>query len=112
MKADKKNATNIRELIRLGNYLNEEMFRRQVPYFLLLFVLAILYIFNSHHAGRTLRTIGQTDKELKRLRWELMTLESNLMNIGKPSELSVLVDTLGLKELKSPPQIIFVQEDE
>ena len=36
-----------------------------------------------------------------------MTLESNLMNIGKPSELSVLVDTLGLKELKSPPQIIF-----
>jgi hypothetical protein len=108
----KKHATTIKELIRLDNYINEKMFLKHVPFFLFLFFLAIFYIFNSHLTGRILRKIGQTDKEVKRLRWELMTLESNLMNIGKPSELANKVDTAGLKELKSPPQIIYIQGDE
>jgi hypothetical protein len=45
---------------------------------------------------------------VKELKWELMTTESEIMNMVKQTELVKMVDTLGLKELSTPPTILYV----
>jgi len=47
--------------------LNYQWVVRNVPYFLFLSVLAVLYIYNGHHYDKTLKEISKTGKELKEL---------------------------------------------
>ncbi len=105
-KKKKNRSITFKKLLRAENYINSVAIQRHLPYLLFLFLLTMVYIWNSHLTGKVLRDIGKKDKEIKRLRWELMTTESHLMNLGKQSKLASIVDSLGLKELKSPPKII------
>ena len=41
-----------------------------VPYFLFLSVLAIVYIYNGHYADKTLRSISKMGRELKDMQYE------------------------------------------
>ena len=108
-KKKKNRSITFKKLLKADNYINSEAIRRHLPFLLFLFFLTMVYIWNSHLTGKVLREIGKKDKEIKRLRWELMTTESHLMNLGKQSKLATIVDSLGLEELKSPPKIIKVK---
>jgi len=74
------------------------------------FVLTVVYVWNSHYSIRSIREIGKVHNEIRELRWEYMTTKSELMNLGKQSELARLVDSLGLKELKEPPKVLVINE--
>ena len=72
--------------------------------------LGLLFVANTHIAERTVRNINEKEKELKELRWEYMTLKSNLMYERKQSELAERLESEGLKELEKPPHKIVVKK--
>jgi hypothetical protein len=86
--------------------LNYQSIVRQVPFFLFLTVLAVLYIYNGHYADKTIRNINNTGKEVKELQYEYKTVKSEVMFRSKQSELSKAVEPLGLKELVTSPVVL------
>lgn len=105
-KVSSKKGVGFKDLFTLDNYFDEVTLTKQLPFVLFLFVLTVVYVWNSHYSIRSIREIGQVQNEIKELRWEFMTTKSELMNLGKQSKLAVLVDSLGLKELNEPPKVL------
>ena len=87
-------------------WLNYQSIVRQVPFFLFLAVLAVLYIYNGHHADKTIRSITRTAREVKELQHEYKTIKSEVMFRSKQSELVKAVEPLGLKELTEAPIVL------
>ena len=79
---------------------------KNIPFFLFLAVLAIIYIYNGHYADNTVRNINNVNRELKELQYEYKYFKSEVMFRSKQSELAKSVETLGLKELVVPPAIL------
>ncbi|HEX2533834.1 MAG TPA: FtsL-like putative cell division protein [Chitinophagaceae bacterium] len=86
--------------------LNYQSIVRQVPFFLFLTVLAVIYIYNGHHADKTVREISRTARELKELQFEYKTVKGEVLFRSKQSELSEAVKPLGLQELTASPVIL------
>ncbi len=87
-------------------WLNYQSVVRQVPFFLFLTLLAVIYIYNGHYADNTIRQINRTAKEVKELQWEYKTVKSEVMFRSKQSELAKAVEPLGLKELVQAPVVL------
>jgi Bacteriodetes cell division protein (FtsL-like) len=87
-------------------WLNYQSIVKQVPFFLFLAVLAVLYIFNGHYADKTIRKINRTAKEVKELKYEYIAVKSKVMYQSKQSELVKVVEPLGLKELTESPVVL------
>jgi len=79
---------------------------KNLPFFLFLSVLAVIYIYNGHYADNTVRNINKVNHELKELQYEYKTLKSEVMFRSKQSELAKAVQPLGLKELTVPPAVL------
>ena len=79
---------------------------KNIPFFLFLSLLAVLYIFNGHYSDKTIKDINKTSKEVKELQYEYKTLKSEVMFRSKQSELAKAVAPLGLKELVTPPIVL------
>jgi predicted membrane protein len=86
--------------------LNYQSIVKQVPFFLFLALLAVIYIYNGHYADKTIRNINQTAKEVKELQYEYKTVKSEVMFRSKQSELARAVEPLGLKELTIAPAVL------
>jgi len=86
--------------------LNYQSIVKQVPFFLFLAVLAVIYIYNGHYADKTIRNINQTAKEVKEVQYEYKTVKSEVMFRSKQSELARAVEPLGLKELMIAPVVL------
>lgn len=91
-------------------WLNYQSVVKQVPFFLFLTFLAVIYIYNGHHADKTMREISRTTREVKELRFEYKALLSEAMFQSKGSELSKKVESLGLKELNTAPAVIAAED--
>lgn len=91
-------------------WLNYQSLVRQVPFFLFLAALAVVYIYNGHHADKTIRSINRTAKEVKELQWEYKTVKSEVMFQSKQSELAKAVEPLGLKELTEAPVVLKAEQ--
>jgi hypothetical protein len=87
-------------------WLNYQSIVQQVPFFLFLAALAVVYIYNGHYADKTVRNISKTAKEVKELQWEYKTVKSEVMFQSKQSELLKAVEPLGLKELTEAPVVL------
>jgi len=79
---------------------------KNIPYFLFLSVLAVVYIYNGHYSDNTVKDINRTSKELKELQYEYKSLKSEVMFRSKQSELAKAVAPLDLKELVQPPMVL------
>ena len=87
-------------------WLNYQSIVKQIPFFLFLALLAVIYIYNGHYADNTIRNINRTAKEVKELQHEYKTVKSELMFRSKQSELVKAVEPLGLKELTTSPLVL------
>lgn len=76
---------------------------QNVPFFLFLALLAVLYIANGHYADNTIRKINTTTRQIKEQEYEYKTLNGQLMFQGRQSEVSKVVEVLGLKETIQQP---------
>ena len=86
--------------------LNYQSIVKQVPFFLFLALLAVIYIYNGHYADKTIRNINQTAKQVKELKYEYKTVKSEVMFRSKQSELAKAVEPLSLKELTVAPIVL------
>jgi len=87
-------------------WLNYQSVVKQVPFFLFLTLLAVVYIYNGHLADKTVRNIGRTTREVRELQHEYKTVKSEVMFRSKQSELVKAVEPLGLKELVESPIVL------
>ena len=79
---------------------------RNIPFFLFLTALAVLYIYNGHYTDKLILKISTTEKKIKELEYEYKTIKSDVIFRSKASELIKAVEPLGLKELTSPPVLL------
>ncbi len=79
---------------------------RNIPFFLFLTILAVLYIYNGHHVDKQILKISTTEKKIKELEYEYKTVKSDVIFRSKASELIKVVEPLGLKELTRPPVLL------
>lgn len=86
--------------------LNYQSIVKQIPFFLFLALLAVIYIYNGHNADKTIRSINRTAREVKELQHEYKTVKREVMFRSKQSELSKVVEPLGLKELVVSPVVL------
>jgi hypothetical protein len=86
--------------------LNYQSIVRQIPFFLFLAALAVIYIYNGHHADKTIRAISRTERDLKELQYEYKTVKGDVLFRSKQSELIQAVEPLGLKELTAAPVVL------
>jgi hypothetical protein len=87
-------------------WLNYQSVVKQVPFFLFLTALAVIYIYNGHMADKTVRNISRTAKEVRELQHEYKTVKSEVMFRSKQSELVKAVEPLGLKEWVESPVVL------
>ena len=79
---------------------------RNIPFFLFLTALAVLYIYNGHYTDKLILKISTTEKKIKELEYEYKTIKSDVIFRSKASELIKVVEPLGLKELTEPPVLL------
>lgn len=82
-----------------------------VRFGLVAFCLMLFYIYNQHHANKALRKKDQLTKDLKELRSEKISLESEVTNAGKQSEVARRLEGTGVKEINKPPIKIEYRKD-
>ena len=92
-------------------WLNYQSVVKQVPFFLFLTLLAVIYIYNGHYADKTTRSINQAAKEVKELQHEYKTIKSEVMFRSKQSELIKAVAPFGLKEMTASPTVLVQAAD-
>lgn len=86
--------------------LNYQSIVRQIPFFLFLTGLAVLYIYNGHMADKTIRNTLRSTRELKDLRNEYKSVKGEALLRSRQSEIRAAVQTLGLHELRNEPGIL------
>ena len=86
--------------------LNYQSIVKQVPFFLFLALLAIIYIYNGHYSDKTIRNINETARQVKELQYEYKTVKSEVMFRSKQSEMVKAVEPLALKELTIAPVVL------
>jgi hypothetical protein len=87
-------------------WLNYQSIVKQVPFFLFLSLLAVIYIYNGHNADMMIRGINGLSRDVKELQYEYKSVKSEVMFRSKESELVKAVEPLGLKELTTPPVVL------
>ena len=88
------------------NYFSYGTVINNIPFFLFLAVLAIVYIYNGHRADKLIRNITATEKNIKELEYEYKTVKSELIFRSKASELVSVVEPMGLVGADKPPMIL------
>ncbi len=83
-------------------FFNYKFIVKNIPFFLFLSVLAVLYIYNGHYADKLIRKISASEKNIKELEYEYKSVKSEVIFRSKASELIKAVEPLGLKELGKP----------
>ncbi|WP_246858852.1 FtsL-like putative cell division protein [Chitinophaga sp. XS-30] len=92
--------------------INYRLITQNLSFLLFLAFVALVYIANSHLAEKKVRRINKLSREIRELKWEYLSVKSELMFRSKLSEVSKAVEPLGLKELNTPPQRIEVKQTE
>jgi hypothetical protein len=87
-------------------WLNYQSIVKQVPFFLFLSLLAVIYIYNGHSADKMIRTVNRLSRDVKELQYDYKSVKSEVMFRSKESELVKAVEPLGLKELTTSPVVL------
>ena len=87
-------------------FVNQAWLVKNVRFFLFLAALAILYIYNGHHAEKAIKDINKTSKEMKDLQYEFKMIRKDWMFMTKQSEVVKAVEPFGIKEIKEPPMTL------
>ena len=84
---------------------------RNVFFVLTIIGIGVVEIFNTHWTERMLRRIDKKTEHVKELRWEYMTVKTNMNQRAKQSELLKVLEPYGLKSLQEPPKKIEVKPE-
>lgn len=100
------------DLLGISDIVNYSSIIKQVAFVCFLILIAIFHIFNSHRAVRMVRDKNKLETEIKELRWEQMSIKSDLLKRSMQSDIEKDIESIGLKSLKTPPYKIVVSKNE
>lgn len=91
-----------------GNILVQSKLIKQIPYFLFLVFLAIIYITNRYNFEKFYKKLSNLEEEVKNLRCEQITTSAKLMNLSRRSSVLELIEkyNLDLIEPDETPKVI------
>ena len=90
----------------IGDVFSYGWILKNIPFFLFLAVLAVLYIANGHMSDNRIRKINDTARRLKDLQYEYKTLKSEMMFKSRESEMVKAAQPMGLaRDTTSPYRI-------
>lgn len=101
----------LRDYTALGS-ISAELVLKNLPFVFFLGFLAVVYIANTHFAEKRMREILELQKEVKDLKREYNSLQSEIMFNSRFSEVVKKVDNLGLQRLNQQPMKIVIGEEE
>jgi hypothetical protein len=93
-----------------GSFLVRDKVIGLLPFLVFLTAIGLLYIFNSNYANRTIISISKTKKQIEEQRFEYITTKSKLMHTTRQTEIAKRLQGSGLKESKTPPRKILIEE--
>jgi hypothetical protein len=109
---DNKTAKSSR-LTGLGSsLLNYKWITKNIPFFLFITVLAVIYIANGHKGDNMLRDINTTAKNVKELQYEYKTLKSEVIFRSREDEVVKAVQPMGLQLPAQPPERIILEKED
>ncbi len=94
-----------------GSFLVREKVIGLLPFLIFLTCIGLLYIFNSNYANRTIISISKTKKQIEEQRFEYINTKSKLMHTTRQTEIAKRLQNSGLKESKTPPRKIVVEQE-
>ncbi len=94
-----------------GGVLEKERAFRMFPFLLFLAFLAFIYITNDFTLESKVREVSHLQKEVRELRYEYISVKSNLITISKQSQLAKRLKKLGIKENKEPLKVIRIKDN-
>ena len=98
-----KKLSKLKEFRKRKSLLYNRWIVKNIPFYLFVSALAVIYIANGHYADKMIRKISSTEKHLKEMEYEFKTVKRDVIFRSKESELAKAVAPLGLKELMIPP---------
>lgn len=96
-------------MFNIGQRSTELVFNNFV-YILFLGFLSIVYIVNAHFAEKRVREIQKTQKEIKELRWQYMSVKAELMRKSTQNQIGEAVEANGLKSGGTSIKVIEVEK--
>ncbi len=87
-------------------FIDKESIGKTLPAIIMGVFVAIVYISLSHFHVKSLKQKEDLKKELNELRSEYITVKSGLMKKSNQSEVAKELEPEGIKELRTPPNII------
>ena len=94
----------------LGNKFTSEAATRALPFLLFIALLGMIYIANRNFAEKNIRDIDKIGKEVNELSWQYKSAKARLAFKSTLTEVIKKVDTLGLKQPVTPPQVLTAEE--
>ncbi len=99
-------------LIKIERLVEDGIPVKYLPKILLVLVLVIVYVGNSHYSEKMIRKIGKLEVEVEDMRADFTTLKADYMYARLQSEVTKRVEEIGLKESSIPPYKIILKEGE
>jgi hypothetical protein len=84
-------------------FISQQRLVKNVPFFIYLSFLTVMYIYNGHQAEKTIKDISRTSKELKDLKYEFKMIRKDWMSQTQQTEIMKTVEPLGIKEILEAP---------
>jgi hypothetical protein len=84
---------------------------RALPFLLFMALLGMFYIANRNFAEKNIRDIDKIGKQVNELSWQYKSAKARLAFKSTLTEVIKKVDTLGLKQPVTPPQVLTAEED-
>ncbi len=95
----------------LGGAILENKRTRQIfPFLLFLAGLAFIYITNDYVLEKKVRRVAKIEREIKDLRYEYISVKSDLMTLSKQSQLEKRLESIGIKETEEPVKTLIIYQ--
>jgi hypothetical protein len=95
-----------------GSFLTRENVLGNMRFILFVAGLMLCYIAYGYWTERTVRQLDRTNRELKEMRSEYITVRSHLEQAEQQSHVADGISGMGLRESRVPPRRLEVPEDQ
>ncbi len=92
-----------------GSFLVQTNVVKFLPFILFLTFLAVIYIYNSNFANKTVVKIAKLKKQNEEYRYDYVNTRALLMQLTTQSEIADRLKKSGLKETKEPAKKIIIE---
>ncbi len=94
-----------------GNFFSHKEFLNSFQFIIMVFLFAILYIFNNYLAERNMIKLEKSKRDLIEFRQEYISSKSDMMDSLKESSIQLKLLEIGVVENNTPPIKLMIQKD-